>query len=164
MAIRNILGEKEPTLRKISRKVDRFDSRLITLIEDMEDTLREADGVGLAAPQVGVLKRIFIIVKGDGFQEFVNPELMEPTGTQSYIEGCLSVPGVHGMTERPQTIRVKALDRFGKPFEFIAEGTDAVVVSHENDHLDGVLFIDHARILSDEEIEEMLQKNGEEDI
>lgn len=171
MALRNILSEKDSTLLKKSREITKFDNRLHTLLDDMRETLIDANGLGLAAPQVGVLRRAFIVVVPDDvdgddgesdeecseqFVEFINPVIVRCEGEQSGSEGCLSVPGVFGMVARPELVEVHALDRFGSEFSFVGEGMVARAVCHEINHLDGVLFTEIAeRILSDEELEEM---------
>lgn len=143
MAIRKIvvLGEDE-VLRKRSRRVDKFDKRLRTLLDDMADTMYEADGVGLAAPQVGILKRVVVIDVGDGLVELINPEILEAEGAVVGVEGCLSVPGKRGTVERPERLVVRAQDREGREFEFDAEGLFAVCICHELDHLDGIVYVD----------------------
>ena len=149
MAIRRIvkLGEDD-VLRKHARKVDKFDRRLGILLDDMADTMYEADGVGLAAPQVGILKRAVVIdVRDDedggvGLIELVNPEILEAEGSQMCIEGCLSVPGRRGKVERPEKVRVHAQDRKGRHIELEAEGFLANAVCHELDHLDGIMYTD----------------------
>ena len=155
MALRNILKNGDERLRKKSRPVTDFNERLWMLLDDMAETMRDSDGVGLAAPQVGILRRVVVIDVGDGLVELVNPVITETEGDQYGGEGCLSVPGQYGMVHRPQKLRVRAQDRYGKPFELEAEGYLAVAVCHETDHLDGVLFIDKAdRMLDPEELEE----------
>jgi len=143
MAIRKIvkLGEDE-VLRKRSRKVDKFDKRLHTLLDDMADTMYEADGAGLAAPQVGILKRVVVIDVGDGLIELVNPEIIASEGSQMCIEGCLSVPGKRGKVERPALVRVHAQDRDGRHIELEGEDFLANALCHELDHLDGVVYVD----------------------
>ncbi|WP_308754705.1 peptide deformylase [uncultured Anaerotruncus sp.] len=154
MALRTIIKEGDERLRKRSRPVTEFNDRLWTLLDDMYETMK-GDGVGIAAPQVGILRRAVVIDVGDGRHELVNPEIVEQEGDQYGGEGCLSVPGQYGMVHRPQKLRVRAQDRYGKPFELEAEGYLAVAVCHETDHLDGVLFIDKAdRMLDPEELEE----------
>ena len=154
MALRTIIKEGDERLRKRSRPVTEFNDRLWTLLDDMYETMK-GDGVGIAAPQVGILRRAVVIDVGDGRLELVNPEIVEQEGDQYGGEGCLSVPGQYGMVHRPQKLRVRAQDRYGKPFELEAEGYLAVAVCHETDHLDGVLFIDKAdRMLDPEELEE----------
>ena len=143
MAIRKIvkLGEDE-VLRKRCRKVDKFDKRLHVLLDDMADTMYEADGAGLAAPQVGILKRVVVIDVGEGLIELVNPEIIASEGTQMCIEGCLSVPGKRGRVERPAVVRVHAQDRDGNHIELEGEDFLANAICHELDHLDGVLYVD----------------------
>ncbi len=143
MAIRKIvkLGEDD-VLRKHARKVDKFDKRLATLLDDMADTLYEADGAGLAAPQVGILKRVVVIDVGEGLIELINPEILSSEGEQMCIEGCLSVPGRRGRVLRPEKVRVHAQDRKGKHIELEGEGFLANAICHELDHLDGVLYVD----------------------
>ena len=154
MALRTIIKEGDERLRKKSRPVTEFNERLWTLLDDMYETMK-GDGVGIAAPQVGILRRAVVIDVGEGRHELVNPEIVEQEGDQYGGEGCLSVPGQYGMVHRPQKLRVRAQDRYGKPLELEAEGYLAVAVCHETDHLDGVLFIDKAdRMLDPEELEE----------
>ena len=143
MAIRNIvvLGEDE-VLRKRSRRVDKFDKRLRTLLDDMADTMYEADGVGLAAPQVGLLRRIAVIDVGEGLIELVNPEIIAAEGKKIDVEGCLSVPGKAGMVERPEKVTVRAQNREGEEFEITAEGMLCKCLCHEIDHLDGIVYTD----------------------
>ena len=143
MALRNILLYGDPTLRKISRKVIRFDQRLGELIDDMAETMEESGGVGLAAVQVGVLRRVVVINVGDRLIELVNPEIISREGIQEESEGCLSIPGKYGITRRPKIVRVKAQDRNGKWHIYKGEGLKARCFCHEIDHLDGVLFTDH---------------------
>lgn len=143
MAIRKIvkLGEDD-VLRKHARKVDKFDKRLHILLDDMADTMYEADGAGLAAPQVGILKRAVVIDVGEGLIELVNPEIIAAEGSQMCVEGCLSVPGKRGRVERPAMVRVHAQDRKGKHIELEGEGFLANALCHEIDHLDGVVYVD----------------------
>ena len=143
MAIRKImvLGEDD-VLRKHARRVDKFDKRLRTLLDDMADTRYKADGVGLAAPQVGILKRVVVIDVGDGLIELVNPEIIAAEGKAEGPEGCLSVPGRRGMVERPERVTVAAQNRDGKPIQIEATELLAVCLCHEIDHLDGVLYVD----------------------
>lgn len=143
MAIRKIvkLGEDD-VLRKRSRKVDKFDKRLAILLDDMADTMYEADGAGLAAPQVGILKRCVVIDVGEGLIELVNPEILSAEGAQMCIEGCLSVPGRRGRVERPEKVLVHAQDRRGRHIELEGEGFLANAICHELDHLDGIVYVD----------------------
>ncbi|WP_294350774.1 peptide deformylase [uncultured Clostridium sp.] len=145
MAIRNIRINGDDILRKECKKVETIDKRLLTLIKDMTETMYDADGVGIAAPQVGILKRLFVIdvYDGEGPRVFINPEILETSGEQNGEEGCLSVPGVSEEVRRPNYVKVKATNEKGE--EFILEGEEllARAICHENDHLNGVLFIDH---------------------
>lgn len=147
MALRSIVYEGDELLRKKSRPVDEITPRILTLLDDLADTMYyENRGIGIAAPQVGVLRRVFIVDVGDehGLIEFINPEILETSGSQEYCEGCLSVPGRNANVERPAYLKIKATDRYGKEFVLEATGLLAVCISHENDHLDGILFIDKA--------------------
>lgn len=147
MAIRNIRLNGDDILRKKCKVVDKIDDRLLTLIKDMGDTMYEADGVGLAAPQVGILKRIFVIdvYDGEGLRVFINPEILETSGSQVGDEGCLSLPGESAIVERPNYVKVKAINEKGEEFVLEAEELLARAVCHENDHLDGILYIDKAQ-------------------
>lgn len=142
MAIRNIVKEGEPVLRKTSRSVLNFDDRLAELIDDMVQTMYEAEGCGLAAPQVGILRRVCVIDVGEGPIELVNPAIIDEQGEQNESEGCLSIPGQSGVTKRPMKVTVKAQDRNGKSFEISGEGLLARALCHEIDHLNGILFKD----------------------
>ena len=164
MAIRNILKGDDPALLKKSRAVNDFNKRLHTLLDDMRETMLEANGLGLAAPQVGVLRRAVLIVdldvenedEGDQIIELINPEIVECSGEQNGSEGCLSVPGVYGMVPRPEIVMVKAYNRHGLRFTFTCSDLMARAVCHEIDHLNGILFTtltDH--FLTEEELEKM---------
>lgn len=142
MAIRNIVKEGDPVLRKTSRSVLSFDEKLATLLDDMLETMYEANGVGLAAPQVGILRRVCVIDIGDGPIELVNPSIIAEHGVQKESEGCLSIPNQSGITKRPMHVTVKAQDRTGKTFEISGEGLLARAFCHEIDHLNGILFKD----------------------
>lgn len=156
MALRRILTAEEPTLHKVSRPVTKFDEKLWTLLDDMAETLADANGVGLAAPQVGILRRVVVIDVGDEIVELVNPEIMETSGEQDGMEGCLSVPGEYWMVKRPNHVKARAQDRHGDWFEIEGEELIARCICHECDHLDGHLYTEIAyRKLSDEEIERM---------
>ena len=163
MAIRRIvkLGEDD-VLRKHARKVDKFDRRLGILLDDLADTMYEADGAGLAAPQVGILKRAVVVDAGEGLIELVNPEILEAEGSQMCIEGCLSVPGRRGKVERPEKVRVHAQDRKGHHIELTAEGFLANAVCHELDHLDGIMYTD--KMIEDvtDQIEEEAKEQEEQ--
>lgn len=143
MAIRNIVKVGDPVLSKKCRPVEKIDDRIIALIEDMEDTLYDSNGVGLAAPQVGVLKRIALVDIGDGLIDLINPEIISTEGTQNDLEGCLSLPGKWGYVERPNKVTVRAMDRNGDWYEYEGEGLLARAFCHEIEHLDGILFSSH---------------------
>ena len=136
-----LLGEDD-ALRKHSRRVEKFDKRLRTLLTDMAETMVDADGVGLAAPQVGVLKRCVVIDTGDGLIELVNPEIIATEGSVVGAEGCLSIPGRRCTVERPEKVTVIAQNRNGESIRLEAEGLLAVAICHEVDHLDGILYMD----------------------
>ena len=142
MAIRKIVELGDPVLRKKSRRVEKFDKREWMLLKDMAETMYDADGVGLAAPQVGILKRRVVIDVGEGLIELVNPEIVAAEGSCVGIEGCLSVPGRRGKVVRPEKVTVKAQDRKGRPIEITGEGLLAACVCHEIDHLDGIVYVD----------------------
>ena len=142
MAIRQIIKIGDDTLRKRCHPVSSFDRKLSSLLKDMAETMYAADGVGLAAPQIGILRRIVVIDVGEGLVELINPVILESRGAEVSAEGCLSVPGRRGTVERPTWVRVSALDKKGKPMEFEAEGLFARCICHELDHLDGVLYCD----------------------
>ena len=142
MAIRNILKEGDELLSKKCRAVDKIDSRITTLLDDMAETMYESDGVGLASPQVGILRRVVVIDIGEGLIELINPEIIKTEGEQRDVEGCLSIPGVSGYTIRPEKVTVKALDRNGEEKTYEGEGLLARAFCHETDHLDGIPFRD----------------------
>lgn len=142
MAIRNIRTDEDPILRKKSRPIEKIDDRITQLIDDMIDTMYDADGVGLAAPQIGVLKRIIVIDVGDGIIELINPEIIEVSGSQIDVEGCLSLPNTNGNVERPNYAKVKGLNRKGEKIYIEGEELLARALCHEIDHLNGILFID----------------------
>ncbi len=142
MAIRQLRTSEEEILRKKSKLVKEITPQVITLLEDMAETMYDAPGVGLAAVQVGVLKRVVVIDIGEGLIELINPEIIKEEGLQRTKEGCLSVPGMTGAVDRAEKLTVKALDRNGNEFSFDAEGYLAVAIGHEMDHLDGILFTD----------------------
>ena len=143
MAIRSIVKVGDPVLSKKCREVENIDDRSITLLDDMIDTLYDSGGVGLAAPQVGVLKRIAVIDVGDGLIELINPEIVSTEGTQNDLEGCLSLPGKWGYVERPKKVTVRAMDRTGDVYEYEGEDLLARAFCHELEHLDGILFSSH---------------------
>lgn len=156
MAIRNLRYDTDEVLRKRSREVETIDNKIRELVVDMLDTMYKFDGVGLAAPQVGILKRIIVIDIGEGPKVFINPVIKKAAGKQTGEEGCLSFPNVFGNVDRPQSIIVEAFDLDGKKIRVKAKDLEAVVLSHEIDHLDGILFVDKAYDmykLTEEEIE-----------
>jgi len=145
MAIRDILktSDNSEALRNTSREVEVFDERLAILLDDLKETMLHANGVGLAAPQVGILRRAFVIsLDGEDFYEFVNPVIIEEKGTQIDEEGCLSIPGEYGYVKRPKKVVLTAFDRNGEKFEIKAYDRFAVAICHEFDHLNGVLWVD----------------------
>lgn len=160
MALLNIIKKGDETLRKVCRPVTAITPRIITLLDDMKETLLDAEGVGLAAPQVGILRRIALVIDtndGDRIYELINPEIIEREGEQEEMEGCLSVPGEWGITHRPMKVTVKAMDRDGNEFTVTGEGLTARCFCHEIDHLDGKLFTDEAvHMLTKEEIDEIM--------
>ena len=156
MAIRQIVKEGDSVLTKKCRVVEKFDDKLATLIDDMVETMHRANGVGLAAPQVGILRRVVVIDIGEGVIELVNPKIIAYSGEQESLEGCLSCPGEWGYTRRPDYVKVKAQDRFGNEFTVDGKELLAKAFCHEIDHLEGVIFKQVAiRMLTPEEIEAM---------
>ena len=157
MALRKILTDKEPALHKVCKPVTEFDAKLHKLLDDMTETLIESGGVGLAAPQVGILRRVFLVdvgLNGEDILECINPEILETDGEQEGAEGCLSVPGRYGLVKRPYYAKVRAQDRNGEWFE--AEGEELIgrCFCHENDHLDGIVYTEvMERFLTEEELE-----------
>ena len=160
MGIRNIRVNDDPILKKVSRPVEVFDERLFVLLDDMKDTLYKADGCGLAAVQVGVLKRVVLVDVGDGLIELINPEIIEQEGEQFEVEGCLSIPGKNGITKRPMSVKVKAQNRNGKWCQYKGEGLKARAFCHEIDHLDGHLYTER---LAPQEVIERIKKETETD-
>lgn len=145
MALRNLRLDGDELLRKKSRDVKKIDEKILTLLDDMAETMRDKNGVGLAAPQVGILKKVVVLdASGDGtgLTELINPEIIHSEGSQINPEGCLSIPGKWGDVERPQKVIVKALDRHGNEVTHEAEGKLAIIFSHEIDHLHGILYKD----------------------
>lgn len=155
MAIRKIVTRGDALLTKKCRTVTDFNKRLHILLDDMKDTLSEAQGAGLAAPQVGILRRAVIVVNDDDeMMELINPEIIEQSGEQTGPEGCLSVPGKWGLVTRPSHVRIRAQDRFGSWFEAEGDALTARCFCHEIEHLDGHLYVEHIdRFLTDEEVE-----------
>lgn len=160
MAIRNIVKDGDPILKKKCRPVEKFDQKLAILLDDMAETMHQANGVGLAAPQVGMLRRVVVIDVGEGVIELVNPKIVAYSGEQEGVEGCLSFPGEWGLAKRPNYVKVSAQDRNGDEFEIDGEELLARAFCHEIDHLNGVVFKDVAdRMLTPAEIEEMEKKD-----
>ena len=164
MALRKILTDGDPALHKMCRPVTSFDARLHTLLDDLKETLADANGAGLAAPQVGILRRVVIVVDAeDNMLELVNPEIVSQEGEQEGFEGCLSVPGRWGVVKRPYKVRVRAQDRNGNFFEAEGEEIVARCFCHEIEHLDGHLFVEHIdHFLSDEELRDYLEQEERE--
>ena len=160
MAIREILTDRDPALHKKCHPVTQFDDKLATLIDDMRETLEDAGGAGLAAPQIGILRRVVVLYgPEEELVELVNPELISQEGEQDGLEGCLSVPGLWGYVKRPQKVRVKAQDRRGNWFETEGEAIVARCFCHEIEHLDGHVFTEHVdRIYSSEEVERIMEE------
>lgn len=154
MGLRKILTDKDPALHKVCRPVEKFDGRLHKLLDDMKETLIDANGVGLAAPQVGILRRVVLVDTGDEVLELINPSLLETSGEQVGAEGCLSVPGKYGLVKRPNYAKVRAQDRNGEWFEAEGEELIARCFCHELDHLDGIMYTEiMERFLTEEELE-----------
>lgn len=157
MALRKILTRKDPVLGKKSHPVTSFDQKLHDLLDDMKETLLDSQGVGLAAPQIGILRRVVLVMNArDEIIELINPEIVFAEGEQTGWEGCLSVPGLYGQVTRPYHVRVKAQDRYGNEFEVEDVDLTARCFCHECEHLDGHLFTEHTdRLYTMDEIEEM---------
>lgn len=161
MPILGILTYPDPRLHEISEPVAEVDTDVVRLVDDMAETMYKAPGIGLAAPQVDVLKRVIVIDISDNrdqLQVFINPEIVVREGEQEYEEGCLSVPGIYAPIQRAEHIRVRALDRSGESFELDADGLLAVCIQHEIDHLDGKVFVDYLSRLKRERVKKKLQK------
>ena len=153
MGLRKILTDKDPALHKVCKPVTSFDAKLHKLLDDMGETMRDANGVGLAAPQVGILRRVVTVDLGDEILELVNPSLVETDGEQVGAEGCLSVPGKYGLVKRPYYAKVKAQDRFGNWFEVEGEELIGRCFCHELDHLDGIVYTEvMERYMTEEEL------------
>ena len=164
MALRKIVVQGDECLTKVCRPVTEFNPHLHQLLDDMTETLADANGAGLAAPQVGVLRRVCVVLDegSEEFIELVNPEIVAQSGEQTGLEGCLSVPGKWGIVTRPEVVRVRAQDRYGDWFEVEGEGLTARAFCHEIEHLDGHLFTEHAdRLYTTEELDQMMEEQGE---
>ncbi len=161
MALRKIVEQGDPCLNKVCRPVTEFNGRLHELLDDLVETLADANGAGLAAPQVGVLRRVCVVMDEDSeeYLELVNPEIVAQSGEQTGLEGCLSVPGKWGIVTRPQLVHVRAQDRDGNWFEVEGEDLTARAFCHEIEHLDGHLYTEHIdHFLSDEELRDYLEQ------
>lgn len=163
MALRTIITKGDPVLSKKAHLVTNFDEKLALLLDDMVETLRDSGGVGLAAPQIGILRRVVVVINGeDQVIELVNPEIIATEGEQVGFEGCLSVPGRWGRVARPMKARVKAQNRKGEWFEVEDEGLTARCFCHELDHLDGHLFTELTdKLYTSEELEELMEQEGQ---
>ena len=164
MAIREIVKEGDPVLGKVCHPVTKFDEKLADLLDDMKETLAQANGLGLAAPQVGILRRAVIVIDDNGqMLELVNPEILERSGEQEGLEGCLSVPGMWGYVKRPSWVKVRAQDRTGAWFEVEGHEITARCFCHELGHLDGHLFTELCeKLYTSEELDAMMEEQGEE--
>ena len=163
MAIVKILTQDDPALSKICHPVTKFDERLWGLLDDMKDTLIESNGVGLAAPQIGIIRRVVLVInEQDEIMEIINPEIIEQSGEQEGFEGCLSVPGMVGIVKRPMYVKIKAQDRNGEWYEAEGTGLTARCFCHELGHLDGHLYTELCdRLYTNEELEQMMEEDDE---
>jgi len=164
MAILKILTRDDPALSKVCHPVTKFDERLWALLDDMRDTLIDSNGVGLAAPQIGIIRRVVLVInENDEIMEIINPEILEQRGEQEGLEGCLSVPGMSGVVKRPMYVKIKAQDRNGNWYEAEGTGLTARCFCHELDHLDGHLYVELCdRLYTNEELEQMMEEDGDE--
>lgn len=165
MALRKIVLQGDESLTKVCRPVTDFNSRLHTLLDDMKETLLDSGGVGLAAPQVGILRRVCVVQnEDDEVIELINPEIIYTEGEQTGLEGCLSVPGKYGIVTRPEVVRVRAQDRNGDFFEVEDSDLTARCFCHEIEHLDGHLFVEHTNhLMTEEELEEFIRRQEEDE-
>lgn len=163
MAIVKILTQDDPALSKICHPVTKFDERLWGLLDDMKDTLIESNGVGLAAPQIGIIRRVVLVInEQDEIMEIINPEIIEQSGEQEGFEGCLSVPGMVGIVKRPMYVKIKAQDRNGEWYEAEGTGLTARCFCHELAHLDGHLYSELCdRLYTNEELDQMMEEDDE---
>ena len=164
MALRKILTDENPALKKHCRPVTSFDARLADLLDDMKETMIQANGVGLAAPQVGILRRVVVVDTGEEVLELVNPRILETSGEQDGLEGCLSVPGKYGLVKRPNYVRLEAQDRNGDWYEYEGEELIARCFCHELEHLEGHLYTEKAyHMLTEEEYRQMMEQEEEDE-
>ena len=166
MALRKIVEQGDECLTKVCRPVTKFDRRLHDLLDDMAETLADANGAGLAAPQVGILRRVCLVLdeEAEEYLELINPEIIAQSGEQTGLEGCLSVPGKFGVVTRPEVVRVRAQDRDGNFFEVEDSDLTARCFCHEIEHLDGHLFVEHTdHLLTEEELQEYIRRQEEDE-
>ena len=158
--VKTILQKGDPALTKVCRPIENFDEKLHNLLDDMKDTLIKSGGLGLAAPQIGILRRVVLVMDEDEqYLELVNPEIVSTEGEQEGLEGCLSLSGMYGLVTRPMKVKLKAQDRYGNPVEYEREGITARCFCHETDHLDGHMYNELCDVLMTEaDIEAMLER------
>ena len=157
--IKQILQKEDPALHKVCHPITRFDGKLAALLSDLTDTLKDAGGLGLAAPQIGILRRVCVVMDDDeSFLELVNPEIVSQEGEQEGFEGCLSLAGMYGVVKRPMKVKIKAQDRTGAAVEYEREGVTARCFCHEIEHLDGHMYYEHTdRLFTEDEVDKMMQ-------
>ena len=157
--IKQILQKEDPALHKVCHPITKFDGKLAALLSDLTDTLKDAGGLGLAAPQIGILRRVCVVMDDDeSFLELVNPEIVSQEGEQEGFEGCLSLAGMYGVVKRPMKVKIKAQDRTGAAVEYEREGVTARCFCHEIDHLDGHMYYEHTdRLFTEDEVDKMMQ-------
>ena len=161
--VKTILQREDPALHKVCHAITKFDAKLGGLLDDLTDTLKDAGGLGLAAPQIGILRRVCVVMDDDeNYLELVNPEVVKAEGEQEGFEGCLSLAGMYGIVSRPMKVTVKAQDRHGEPIQYTREGITARCFCHEIEHLDGHMYYEKAqgdRLFTEDEIEQMMQED-----
>ncbi len=157
--IKQILQKEDPALHKVCHPITKFDGKLAALLSDLTDTLKDAGGLGLAAPQIGILRRVCVVMDDDeSYLELVNPEIVSQEGEQEGFEGCLSLAGMYGIVKRPMKVKVKAQDRTGAEVEYVREGITARCFCHEIEHLDGHMYYEHTdRLFNEDEVDKILQ-------
>ena len=163
--IKTILQKDDPALHKVCHPITNFDAKLHTLLKDLTDTLKDSGGLGLAAPQIGILRRVVVVMDDDEqYLELVNPEIVSQEGEQEGFEGCLSLTGMYGIVKRPMKVTLKAQDRYGNPVEYTREGITARCFCHETEHLDGHRYYEQCgRLFTEQEVDEILSKSMEEE-